>query len=54
MRARDRGELMGMARRQHRYGSPAERRAIGLKHGRLDVCEFFVWIINILAYIDAR
>jgi hypothetical protein len=43
-----------MARRQHRCGSPGGRRAIGLKHGRLDVCEFFVWIINILAYIDAR
>ena len=42
-----------MARRQRRRGSPADRRAIGLKQGRLDVCEFFVWIINILAYIDA-
>ena len=36
MRARDRGELMGMARRQHRCGSAGDHRAIVLKHGRYE------------------
>jgi hypothetical protein len=45
---------MGMTRWQHRSGSPAERRAIGLKHARLDVHHFVGRRINNLTYIDAR